>query len=212
MSENTPVEYIQGVYTAQEYLQFIQSKQFANLLASYNPQFSNPQAVKNVVAQLVGYVQSFMEPSQEMSDMTQLIGGTGSGSLTEENFDYDEHTAPSGPERVIYPHPANVRDGNITTDPFGTAPKDPRQLKKAEVKYFTESGIKFKLENGELYKKEWVDEPIEPYMDKVTDPKTGEEKEVEIIPDFRLVNKETGKPVKLSKYVLQQAVWKKLES
>ena len=83
---------------------------------------------------------------------------------------------------------------------------------KTETKYFTEAGIKFKLENGELYKKEWVDEPIEPYMDKVTDPKTGEEKEVEIIPDFRLVNKETGKPVKLSKYVLQQAIWKKLES
>lgn len=212
MSENTPPEYIQGVYTAQEYLQFIQSKQFGNLLASYNPQFSNPQAVKNVVAQLVGYVQSFMEPSQEMGDMAQLVGGTGSGSLTEENFDYDEHTAPAGPERVIYPHPANVRDGNVTTDPFGTAPKDPRQLKKAEVKYFTESGIKFKLENGQLYKKEWTDTPIEPYMDKVTDPKTGEEKEVEIIPDFRLVNKETGKPVKLSKYLLQQAVWKKLES
>jgi hypothetical protein len=96
MSENTPVEFIQGVYTAQEYLQFIQSKQFGNLLASYNPQFSNPQAVKNVVAQLIGYVQSFMEPSQEMDDMAKLAGVTGSGDLPqEENFDIDTRTAPT---------------------------------------------------------------------------------------------------------------------
>lgn len=216
LSEDTPTEYIQGVYTPQEYLNVVSSSKFLNLFASFNPGMPQP-ALKNVVGTIIeiakGYVAEDQMNNQSQIDMAKLAGVTGGGDLPqEENFDYDEHTAPAGPERVIYPHPANVRDGNITTNPFGTAPKDPRQLKKAEVKYFTESGIKFKLENGELYKKEWVDEPIEPYMDKVTDPKTGEEKEVEIIPDFRLVNKETGKPVKLSKYILQQAVWKKLES
>lgn len=215
LSEDTPAEYIQGVYTPQEYLTAVSSPNFLNLFASFNPN-KPQQAVKNIVSQTIemakGYVAEDSKNNQPQINLAQITGITGGGDLPqEENFDYDEHTAPA-PQYVINPHPSNIKDGNITTNSFGKAPKDPRQLKKAEVKYFTESGIKFKLENGELYKKEWTDTPIEPYMDKVTDPKTGEEKEVEIIPDFRLINKDTRKPIKNSKVILQQAIWKKLES
>lgn len=215
LSEDTPAEYIQGVYTPQEYLSVVSSPNFLNMFASYNPGMPQP-ALKNVVGTIIeiakGYVAEDQMNNQSQIDMAKLAGVTGGGDLPqEENFDIDARTAPA-PQYVINPHPSNINDGDITTKPFGKAPKNPQQLKKTEVKYFTESGIKFKLENGELYKKEWTDTPIEPYMDKVTDPKTGEEKEVEIIPDFRLINKDTRKPVKNSKVILQQAVWKKLES
>lgn len=213
MSEDTPLEYIQGVYTPQEYLQFVQSPNFINQIVSYSPNISEP-AMKKMTANLIEYIKSFIVPQNNQSqiDMAKLAGVTGGGDLPqEENFDIDTQIAPA-PQYVINPHPSNIKDGNITTNPFGKAPKNPQQLRKTETKYFTESGIKFKLENGELYKKEWTDTPIEPYMDKVTDPKTGEEKEVEIIPDFRLISKDTRKPVKNSKVILQQAIWKKLES
>ena len=215
LSEDTPAEYIQGVYTPQEYLNIVSSSKFLNLFASFNPGMPQP-ALKNVVGTIIeiakGYVAEDQMNNQSQIDMAKLAGVTGGGDLSpEENFDIDTQTAPA-PQYVINPHPSNIRDGDITTNPFGNAPKNPQQLKKTEVKYFTESGIKFKLENGQLYKKEWTDTPIEPYMDKVTDPKTGEEKEVEIIPDFRLISKDTRKPVKNSKVILQQAIWKKLES
>ena len=221
LSEDTPMQYIQGVYSPQDYLKMVQSPKFAQTIASFSPNMPEP-AIKKQVANLIDYVQSFIASQNDQSqiDIAQLANVANSGS--EENF--DTYEVPNVPEpTVIYPtYPPQVKDpktGKLVFlsgyPPLQTngnnvqvAPVQP----KTETKYFTESGIKFKLENGELYKKEWVDEPIEPYMDKVTDPKTGEEKEVEIIPDFRLVNKETGKPVKLSKYVLQQAVWKKLQS
>lgn len=217
LTQDTPAEYIQGVYTPQEYLNIVQSPKFAQVFSSFNPGLP-PPAVKNMIGQLIGIIKSYMEPEPEpeqksvLNNVVQLTGVTGGGDLPqEENFDIDTQTAPA-PQYVINPHPANIKDGDITTNPFGKAPKNPQQLRKTETKYFTESGIKFKLENGELYKKEWTDTPIEPYMDKVTDPKTGEEKEVEIIPDFRLISKDTRKPVKNSKVILQQAIWKKLES
>lgn len=215
LSEDTPAEYIQGVYTPQEYLTAVSSPNFLNLFASFNPNIPQ-QAVKNIVSQTIemakGYVAEDSKNNQPQNNLAQIAGFQGGGDLPqEENFDIDVRTAPA-PQYVINPHPANIKDGDITTNPFGKAPKNPQQLQKTETKYFTESGIKFKLENGELYKKEWTDTPIEPYMDKVKDPKTGEEKEVEIIPDFRLINKDTRKPIKNSKVILQQAIWKKLES
>lgn len=213
LSEDTPIEYIQGVYSPEDYLKIVQSPKFVQTVASFNPSMSEP-AMKKMIANLTEYVKSYLTPQNEQQQLNiaQLAGITGGGDLPqEENFDIDTRTAPA-PQYVINPHPSNINDGDITTNPFGKAPKNPQQLRKTETKYFTESGIKFKLENGELYKKEWTDTPIEPYMDKVTDPKTGEEKEVEIIPDFRLINKDTRKPIKNSKVILQQAVWKKLES
>ena len=207
LSEDTPIEYIQGVYSPQDYLKIIQTPKFAQTIASFSPGLPEP-AIKKQIANLTEYVNGIIVSQQSPSQ--------------EENF--ENYEVPQAPvPNVIYPtYPPQVKDPKTGKLVFlsgypplqgggNTVPVPPVQP-KTETKYFTESGIKFKLENGELYKKEWVDEPIEPYMDKVKDPKTGEEKEVEIIPDFRLVNKETGKPVKLSKYVLQQAVWKKLES
>lgn len=203
MSEDTPLQYIQGVYTPEQYLQYVQSPKFFQVSMSYSPNMPEP-AMKRQIANLIEYVKSLVVPSNvkqqnDLNNLANLIGGNN----TEENFE----NVIQSQVQVTQP----VLTGKMNAKVTITQPVIPVQP-KTETKYFTESGIKFKLENGELYKKEWVDEPIEPYMDKVTDPKTGEEKEVEIIPDFRLVNKETGKPVKLSKYVLQQAVWKKLES
>lgn len=219
ISEDTPLEYIQGVYTPQEYLHILKSKNFYHTLASLRPDMPEP-AIKKQIANMTNYVQSLIQAApntQQQNDLAKLATALGTDNVgggdlpQEENFDIDTQTAPA-PQYVINPHPSNIRDGDITTNPFGKAPKNPQQLRKTETKYFTESGIKFKLENGELYKKEWTDTPIEPYMDKVTDPKTGEEKEVEIIPDFRLINKDTRKPMKSGKIILQQAIWKKIES
>lgn len=215
LSEDTPVEYIQGVYTPQTYLQILQSANFFNTFASFNPGIPEP-ALRNKLGQLIEMVKSYITPqnNQPQIDMTQLANITSGNE--EENFDISQtQTSSQVVIDTFPPQYLNPQTGQTTSVP-GYVQKlsqpIPLVQPKTETKYFTESGIKFKLENGELYKKEWTDTPIEPYMDKVTDPKTGEEKEVEIIPDFRLVNKETGKPVKQSKYVLQQAIWKKLES
>lgn len=76
------------------------------------------------------------------------------------------------------------------------------QLKEKEpVKYFIDNGIQFKLDNGKLFKKVWKTVPIDAYMS---------EDGQKVFPEFRIVNKETGKQVNTTKYDVQQLVWEAL--
>ena len=76
-------------------------------------------------------------------------------------------------------------------------------LNNISPKYFIDNGIQFKLENGQLYKKVWKSVQIEEYMN---------DEGQKVFPEFRIVNKETGKPIKSSKYDVQQLVWQLLEN
>lgn len=88
--------------------------------------------------------------------------------------------------------------------PIVTATTDNNvQLKEKEpVKYFIDNGIQFKLDNGKLFKKVWKTVPIDVYMS---------EDGQKVFPEFRIVNKETGKQVNTTKYDVQQLVWEALD-
>lgn len=77
------------------------------------------------------------------------------------------------------------------------------QNKKNSVKYFIDNGIQFKLENGQLFKKIWETVPITEYLNN-----SGQK----VFPEFRIINKETKKPIKSTKFEVQQLVWKPLEN
>lgn len=70
------------------------------------------------------------------------------------------------------------------------------------VKYFIDNGIQYKIENNELYKKVWKPVEIEESMND-----SGQL----VYPEFRIVNKDTGKPVKSTKFQVQQLVWELLQ-
>lgn len=74
---------------------------------------------------------------------------------------------------------------------------------QSSVKYFIDNGIQFKLEDGQLFKKIWKSVPIEEYMN---------EEGQKVYPEFRIINKETGKPIKSIKYDVQQLVWTPLKN
>jgi hypothetical protein len=71
----------------------------------------------------------------------------------------------------------------------------------SEPKYFTDNGIMFKIENGILYKKCWESVNLSEYTDD--DGKT-------ILPEYRIINLDSGKPFKSDKYGVQQLIWKPL--
>jgi hypothetical protein len=71
-------------------------------------------------------------------------------------------------------------------------------VKKEPIKYFIDNGIQFKLDNGKLFKKVWQTVPIDAYMS---------EDGQKVFPEFRIINKETGKQVNTTKYNVQQLVW-----
>lgn len=72
----------------------------------------------------------------------------------------------------------------------------------SEIKYFTDNGVMFKVENNIIYKKCW--ETVD--ISESTDPETGNT----ISPEFRIINIETGKPFKSEKYAIQRLIWKPL--
>jgi hypothetical protein len=68
-------------------------------------------------------------------------------------------------------------------------------------KYFTDNGIEFKLENGKLYKKCW----------QTIKPTQIDENSKEIIFDnYRIINHETGKPIRNTRYTIQVLDWEEL--
>ena len=70
-------------------------------------------------------------------------------------------------------------------------------------RYFTDGGIQYKLEAGQLFKKIWKTVEI----DESTNDK-GEK----VFPEFRIINKETGKTIKSDKYSVQQLQWEQIKT
>lgn len=75
-------------------------------------------------------------------------------------------------------------------------------VKKESIKYFIDNGIQFKLDNGKLFKKVWQTVPIDAYMS---------EDGQKVFPEFRIINRETGKQVNTTKYDVQQLVWEAID-
>ena len=72
-----------------------------------------------------------------------------------------------------------------------------------KVQYFMDDGIQFKIDNGILYKKVWETVQIEEYQNN----------EGQMVkPEFQIINKETGKKINSSKYVVQQLIWKSVQT
>ncbi len=61
-------------------------------------------------------------------------------------------------------------------------------------KFFEEAGMQFKLESGKLYKKTWMN---------VTDVEK---------PDYRIVSKQTNKPISSDKYKIEKLEWVEISS
>jgi len=80
-------------------------------------------------------------------------------------------------------------------------PQIKQNTSNSEPKYFTDNGIMFKIENGILYKKCWESINLSEYTDD--DGKT-------ILPEYRIINLDSGKPFKSDKYGVQQLIWKPL--
>ena len=76
--------------------------------------------------------------------------------------------------------------------------QDPQPIVKQPTpqppKYFEESGMQFKLENGKLFKKTWVN---------VTDVER---------PEYRIISKTSNKAVSLDKYKIEKLEWVELPS
>ena len=90
----------------------------------------------------------------------------------------------------------------VETSKTITAIPRPNIAEAVTPKYFTDNGIMFKLENGVLYKKCW--ETVS--LVETTDEATGNV----VLPEYRIINAETGKVFKSDKYTVQHLVWKEL--
>lgn len=170
--ENTPQEYIKGIFTPQEYMKFIETDKFKNLLVSFFPNIAqNPKAMINYINSIKNNILGMLEEEKQMQ---QEI-----------------------PNNFLVNQP-----------PKQQLPKQQPQVQKqqvkkpSQVKYYTDGGVQFKLEDGQLYKKVWENVILDPY--------TNEQGE-QFLPEIRLINLQTGKPMKTSKFGVQKLVWKKLE-
>lgn len=63
-------------------------------------------------------------------------------------------------------------------------------MKKSPPRFFEESGIQFKFDNGELFKKAWVNAPLD---------------------EYRIINKKTNKIVSDDKFMIEKIEWVKIE-
>lgn len=82
---------------------------------------------------------------------------------------------------------SNQKEEEVQSQPVKVMHED----KNIQVKYFTAGGEHFKLENGILYKKIWI--------------------EVTNHDDFRIVKSDTKKPIKSDKYKIETLDWVKAE-
>jgi hypothetical protein len=99
----------------------------------------------------------------------------------------------------IQNHQQPINDTDIT--PYQNQNTTSIEIPQSTAKYFTDNGIMFKIENGILYKKCWESINLSEYTDD--DGKT-------ILPEYRIINLDSGKPFKSDKYGVQQLIWKPL--
>lgn len=98
-------------------------------------------------------------------------------------------------ETVSQPEPAPQE--NTTPLPFPAPSTNERkvvEITEEPPKFFEEAGMQFKLDHGKLYKKTWTN---------VTDVEK---------PDYRIVSKQTNKPVSSDKYKIEKLEWVEISS
>lgn len=76
-------------------------------------------------------------------------------------------------------------------------PESETPLCESDVKYFTDNGIKYKLENGKLFKQDWI---------QIQNMQEDENGNI-VYPNFRIINKNSGKIIKSSVYIIEQLDW-----
>lgn len=190
ISQDTPRQYIKFVFTPNEYLGFVRSENFKNQLLMFNPGLqNNPQTINQIQNQAVNIAQTFISENNEINDFQNI-----SNEISNNNVQ------PICIENEI----PQINNSNTTVNLLSNNETTVKQISMGneKPKYFTDNGIQFKLENGEIFKKVWEDVNLEPIKDE----QSGEQ----IIPEIRLISKETGKPVKSTKFGIQKLVWKKL--
>jgi hypothetical protein len=72
---------------------------------------------------------------------------------------------------------------------------------KSEPKYFNDDGIQYKLEDGKMFKQTWKPVPDE-QIDSLGNI---------FYSNYRIINKDTGKQVKSSKYIIEHLDWHPLD-
>jgi len=179
--DEVPQQNIVGIYTESEYEKIIKSSAVSAL--------SNPG-----LDEMSG--QAFFE--QMIQTATKV------GIENEQQQILDESQSQTEPEYVKETEPT-------VKQPVYTEQHSPQLVKTEpieicgcgdnEPKYFTDNNIEFKLENGKLYKKCW----------QTIKPKQIDENSKEIIFDnYRIINHETGKPIKNTRYTIQVLDWEEL--
>lgn len=73
---------------------------------------------------------------------------------------------------------------------------------KSETKYFNDDGIQYKFEDGKMFKQVWKSVPSE-QVDSLGNI---------CYSNYRIINKDTGKPVKSSKYIIEHLDWQPLDA
>ena len=111
------------------------------------------------------------------------------------------HSATASAKRIE--ESEQISDVKRIEEPVQTLETPVQSNIQTEVKYFSDNGIQYKLENGIMYKKVWKELQTEIITDE-----SGKIS----YPDFRIVNKDTLKPINNSKYIIEQLVWVELES
>lgn len=73
---------------------------------------------------------------------------------------------------------------------------------KSETKYFNDDGIQYKFEDGKMFKQVWKPVPNE-QVDGLGNIGYS---------NYRIINKDTGKQVKSSKYIIEHLDWQPLDA
>lgn len=184
VKETVPAENIINIFTVDEYNKFINSKQFKAINSSQNINSTNSEDGNSFMENMIQKATQYAEIMNESTDSNTFTSNESTDSNT---FISNEST-----------------DSNTFTDSNKNLKfVNNEQNKKNSVKYFIDNGIQFKLENGQLFKKIWETVPITEYLNN-----SGQK----VFPEFRIINKETKKPIKSTKFEVQQLVWKPLEN
>lgn len=178
LKENVPEESIVSVLTQKEYYAKVSNKQFQ--------QNEKVQQMANMDAD------NFSNGNDFLNHMIQAA--TAVGEIQEANI-VANNSSSSSLDLMSQNDLSNQHIEQQEQKIIKIEPKAVQSLQCNSIeppKFFEESGIKFKLENGKLYKKSWHTIDLEAVNTDI---------------EYRIKNKTTGKPINSDKYELQKLEW-----
>ena len=188
ISENVPPENIVGIYSENEYKKIMQSPRTAALLNAGNQEQSGQAFFNSMLNAATAYAEQREKENQVQEQQQQRVQ-----PQVQEPVQQNVQQRPE--KQIISEQPAQ----------FEQSVKQEIPVKQQTItsKIFVDNGIEFKLENGKLYKKCWRTIKARPI----------DENSTEIVFDnYRIVNKDTGKPIKNRKYEIQVLDWELIQS